>query len=79
MITSSKRDGWLQADTKARIAAFTELSATAIANAESRARLARLVEEQTALGRVATSVALGVPPEEVFAAGPDIGRSGRMR
>ena len=68
MIASSKRDGWLPADTEARIAAFTELSATAIANAESRARLTRLVEEQTALRRVATLVALGVPPERVFTA-----------
>jgi signal transduction histidine kinase len=68
MIASSKRGGWLPADTETRIAAFTELSATAIANAESRARLTRLVEEQTALRRVATLVALGVPPEKVFAA-----------
>jgi signal transduction histidine kinase len=40
---------------------------TAIANAESRAGLARLAEEQAALRRVATLVALGAPPEEVFA------------
>ncbi|MDX6241187.1 MAG: hypothetical protein QOG10_6011 [Kribbellaceae bacterium] len=68
MIASSKRGGWLPADTETRIAAFTELSAMAIANAESRARLTRLVEEQTALRRVATLVALGVSPEKVFAA-----------
>jgi signal transduction histidine kinase len=42
--------------------------ATAIANAESRAGLARLAEEQAALRRVATLVARGVPPKEVFAA-----------
>ncbi len=42
--------------------------ATAIANAESRAGLARLAEEQAALRRVATLVARGAPPEEVFAA-----------
>jgi signal transduction histidine kinase len=40
----------------------------AIANAESRAGLARLVEEQAALRRVATLVARGVPPGDVFAA-----------
>ena len=34
----------------------------------SRDELARLAEEQTALRRVATLVAQGVPPEEVFAA-----------
>jgi signal transduction histidine kinase len=51
-----------------RLASFTELVATAIANAESRAALARLAEEQAALRRVATMVARGVAPEEVFAA-----------
>jgi signal transduction histidine kinase len=55
-------------DTEARLASFTELVATAIANAESRAELAWLAEEQAALRRVATLVARGVPPEEVFAA-----------
>jgi signal transduction histidine kinase len=54
--------------TEARLASFTELLATAIANAESRAGLARLAEEQAALRRVATLVARGAPPEEVFAA-----------
>jgi signal transduction histidine kinase len=45
--------------------------ATAVANAESRAGLARLAEEQAALRRVATLVARGTPPEEVFAAVAD--------
>jgi GAF domain-containing protein len=58
----------LPADTEARLASFTELLATAVANAESRAGLARLAEEQAALRRVATLVARGAPPEEVFAA-----------
>ena len=58
----------LPAGTEAQLAAFTELVATAIANADSRAELARLAEEQAALRRVATLVAQGVPPEEVFAA-----------
>src|SRR5205085_8047599 len=58
----------LPADTEARLASFTELVATAIANAESRAALARLAEEQAALRRVATRVARGASPEEVFAA-----------
>ena len=39
----------LPADTEARLASFTELVATAIANAESRVALARLAEEQAAL------------------------------
>jgi signal transduction histidine kinase len=42
------------------------LVATAIANAESRAGLARLVEEQAALRRVATLVAEGAQPTAVF-------------
>jgi signal transduction histidine kinase len=44
------------------------LVATAVANAESRAGVARLTDEQAALRRIATLVAHGVPPEEVFAA-----------
>src|SRR5205085_2436606 len=66
MATHSPMGQRLPADTEARLASFTELVATAIANAESRAGLARLVEEQAALRRVATLVARGVPPEEVF-------------
>jgi signal transduction histidine kinase len=58
----------LPAGTEARLAQFTELLATAIANAESRAELALLAEEQAALQRVATLVARGTGPEEVFAA-----------
>ena len=65
----------LPADTEARLASFTELVATAIANTESRASLARLAEEQAALRRVATLVARGAAPEEVFAAvAEEIGR-----
>src|SRR3954471_16767038 len=58
----------LPADIEARLASFTELLATAIANAEARAGLAQLAEEQAALRRVATLVARGAAPEEVFGA-----------
>ena len=58
----------LPADTEARLASFTTLLTTAIANAESRAGLGRLAEEQAALRRVATLVARGTRPQEVFAA-----------
>jgi signal transduction histidine kinase len=68
MATQSALDQPLPADTEARLASFTELLATAIANAESRAGLARLAGEQAALRRVATLVARGAPPEQVFAA-----------
>jgi GAF domain-containing protein len=58
-----------------RIAAFTELVATAIANAESREALAELADEQAALRRVATLVARGAQPDAIFSAvGEEIGR-----
>jgi GAF domain-containing protein len=68
----------LPADTEQRMAGFTELIGTAIANAEGRAQLEesrdelrRLAQEQAALRRVATLVARGVPPAEVFSAVAD--------
>jgi GAF domain-containing protein len=51
-----------------RTAEFTELVATALANTESRNEITRLAEEQAALRRVATLVARGAPPAEVFEA-----------
>ena len=58
-----------------RIAAFTELVATAIANAESREALAQLADEQAALRRVATLVAQGAPPQDLFeAVAEEVGR-----
>ncbi len=68
ILVAYTRDQQLPADTEARLASFTELVATAIANTESRAALARLAEEQAALRRVATLVAHGAAPEQVFAA-----------
>ena len=68
IVVASTAEQPLPPDTEARLAAFTELVATAIANAESRVALARLAEEQAALRRVATLVASGAPAEEVFAA-----------
>jgi signal transduction histidine kinase len=58
-------------DTAERLGRFTELLATAIANAESREALARLAEQQAGLRRVATLVARGTPPSEVFDAVAD--------
>ncbi len=54
--------------TEARLADFTELAATAIANAESRAAQALLTEEQSALRRVATLVARGAASRDLFEA-----------
>jgi signal transduction histidine kinase len=67
LVVHSKQTEPLPRDIEERLGSFTELLATAIANAESRAGLARLAEEQAALRRVATLVARGAPPEGVFA------------
>ena len=58
----------LPADTEARLAGFTELAATAIANAHAREERREVAAEQAALRRVATLVARGAPPDEVFTA-----------
>jgi signal transduction histidine kinase len=62
-------------DTEARIGDFADLVATAIANAATRSELQAsqdelrmLAEQQAALRRVATLVARGTSPSEVFAA-----------
>jgi signal transduction histidine kinase len=68
MLASSKSDLPLPADTEPRVAAFTELIATALSNTEARGEVKRLAEEQAALRRVATLVAQGVPPKDVFRA-----------
>jgi signal transduction histidine kinase/uncharacterized protein YoaH (UPF0181 family) len=53
---------------EARLGQFTELVATAVANAEARRALERVAAEQATLRRIATLVARGVQPEELFAA-----------
>src|SRR5215469_14569512 len=58
MIVGS-RAGPLPAGTEDRLAGFTELAATAIANAQARVELRGSAEEQAALRRVATLVARG--------------------
>jgi PAS domain S-box-containing protein len=68
MSADSKDRDPLPDDIEDRLADFTELVATAISNTASREQLARLADEQAALRRVATLVAHGVPPPEVFAA-----------
>jgi signal transduction histidine kinase len=67
MIAGS-RDEPLPADTEARLAGFTEIAATAVANAQARTELRGFAEEHAALRRVATLVARAAPPEEVFTA-----------
>ena len=57
---------------EARLGQFTELVATAVANAEARDALARLADEQAALRRVATLVAHG-SGRPIFSASAEIG------
>ncbi len=60
---------------EARLGQFTDLVATAVANAESREALAELADEQAALRRVATLVAQGASPHDLFeAVAEEVGR-----
>src|SRR5262249_52935030 len=61
-------DDTLPPNAEARLAGFTELVATAIANAQAQGDLTSLAEQQAALRRVATLVARRVAPEVVFRA-----------
>jgi signal transduction histidine kinase len=71
MVMFCERTEPLPADTEARLSDFTDLVATAIANAESLQALATLADEQAALRRVAMLVASGGGPEPVFRAVAD--------
>ena len=66
--TSSPREVPLPDHLEDHPAQFTELVSTAIANSQSHDELTRLAEEQAALRRVATLVAQGTTPAEVFEA-----------
>jgi GAF domain-containing protein len=72
VLSTSER---LPDETEDRLERFSQLVATAIANAESRDAVSRtrqalelIAAEQAALRRVATLVAQGVAPAEIFAA-----------
>jgi signal transduction histidine kinase len=66
MVAASIHRQPLPPGTEERLAGFTELVATAIANAEARGELRRVADEQAALRRVATLVAQGAPSAAVF-------------
>jgi signal transduction histidine kinase len=75
MIAAGSGQMPLPPDAELRMSEFTDLVATAVANAENRAaleasrdELARLLAEQAALRRVATLVARGLDPAEIFSA-----------
>ena len=63
----ASRRGRLPVDTEQRLAGFTELVATAIANTQARTELRGFADEQAALRRVACR-SPRCTPEEVFAA-----------
>jgi GAF domain-containing protein len=67
-MVAGSRTAPMPADTERRLGAFTELVATALANADARAALALRVQEQQALRRVATLVAQGASQAELFGA-----------
>jgi PAS domain S-box-containing protein len=64
----STHDRPLPPDSEARLNEFTKLMATAIANAEARAEVHPLADEQAALRRVATLVAEAATTAEIFSA-----------
>jgi GAF domain-containing protein len=66
MLAWSLQPRLLSKDADSRLVAFTELVAMAISNASSREQLALLAREQEALRRVATLVARGVSPQQLF-------------
>ena len=75
MIAVGSGEGPLPDGAEQRMSEFTDLVATAVANAQNRAtleasrdELARLLAEQAALRRVATLVARGIDPTEIFSA-----------
>ena len=75
MVASNSHAEPLPEGMEERLADFTELLATAIANAESREAVRVLAEEQAALRRVATLVAQGASPPDLFGAvAEEIGR-----
>jgi GAF domain-containing protein len=71
----SKQAEPLPADAESRLLSFTELVGTAVANAQARAEVQRLADEQAALRRVATLVASDSPAGKVLGAvAEEVGR-----
>jgi signal transduction histidine kinase len=67
VISTTSPDAPFPDDLEERLAEFTELVATAIANSQAREEVTQLATEQAALRRVATLVAEGAAPVDVFA------------
>jgi signal transduction histidine kinase len=67
-ITVASLERSLPASTEQRLADFTDLVATAVANAHAREQVTVLADEQAALRRVATLVAQDAPSGDLFGA-----------
>jgi signal transduction histidine kinase len=65
-ITAASVEGPLAPGAERQLSEFTELVATAVANAEARQALERVAAEQAALRRVATLVAVEASQDEIF-------------
>jgi len=68
VLAGSTTDDPLPSDAEQRLVGFTELVATAVANAQAQGDLRGLADQQAALRRVATLVAGRVAPDTVFRA-----------
>ncbi|MER7282037.1 GAF domain-containing protein [Dactylosporangium sp. NPDC000244] len=68
IVVSVTRPEPLPSDTENSVVDLTELTGAAIWALQVRQEMSRLVEEQTALRRVATLVARGAPPAEILTA-----------
>src|SRR5262249_34472254 len=68
VIAGTSRSEPMPSDTESRLIQFSDLMATAIANADSRKDLSQLAQEQAALRRVATLAARQAAPAEIYAA-----------
>src|SRR6185436_11289640 len=75
-ITTASRERRLPDGMERRLADFTDLVATAIANSQARQQVTELADEQAALRRLATLVAKEASPSEVFAqVGEEVART----
>ena len=75
MVAASSGAGGLARSGEQHLVEFTDLVATAVANAQARTELRAVAGEQAALRRVATLVAQSAPPQTVFTAvAEEIGR-----
>jgi signal transduction histidine kinase len=68
MLVATRGPEPFPAGAEERLAAFTDLISTALANAQARNALERVAAEQATLRRIATLVAQGLRPEEIFGA-----------